>query len=246
MREPGPQGAEDRRQHNDEERVHVLEPRGVDLPADENTVRVIFGEQVHRRAGLLESSPEDGCQQKQPVDDHQALLVGRDLVASEGQQPEAHQDERAERTGSGPLSSLDAHAGHENCTQDGEKDHQRGSPPGAQDEIRKKHDRQQHDAVSDPGGEVHERHAERVGHQQEDHQGSHRRDRTRREIEVAPASIDLVLRGVGLEQAGFAQVLVAHSVLDQPEYHPEPGDREAQVPVPLSHQADGRPVDPLA
>ena len=73
-------------------RVDGLQPARRHFPAAEDAVGQPFGEQVHRRARLLEARPEARGRKKAHGDDAYALLLG-------GRQPaENHHVEQDRRT----------------------------------------------------------------------------------------------------------------------------------------------------
>ena len=57
--QPDPEPREHRRQHDDEQRLQRLEPAARKLPAEDRCSCGAIGEQVERRAGLLELRPEE-------------------------------------------------------------------------------------------------------------------------------------------------------------------------------------------
>ena len=63
------------RGRSDEQRVHRLEPAARELPAEDRRSRVAIGEQVQRRAGLLEHRPEQRRGEEEDADDVEPLAL---------------------------------------------------------------------------------------------------------------------------------------------------------------------------
>ena len=87
---PQPQPGEHRRQREDEERVDALEPAARERQAEHLGAGVAIGEEVERRAGLLEHRPEERRGEEQHADHVEAPPFRRRPVAGEEQPGEEH------------------------------------------------------------------------------------------------------------------------------------------------------------
>src|ERR1039457_5339524 len=87
-RQPDP--GEDRRQQDDENRLHALIPACRERVAEDGAIGAAFGEEAERRAGLLVGSPEEGGGDEQYQDGGGALAFHGGPGSEEDQPGEDH------------------------------------------------------------------------------------------------------------------------------------------------------------
>ena len=98
--ERDPQGGEHRRERDDEERVHGLQPRGRHLPAEDVPIGIAVGEEIHRGAGLLVAGPESHRRRDQRHHHQHAPALDRGEPREEEQIHEVADAEHQHRPGS--------------------------------------------------------------------------------------------------------------------------------------------------
>src|SRR6185437_13384977 len=72
LAESKPDEPEDRREHDDEDRLGRLKPGRRHLPTEDTAIGEVSREQIQRRRGLLERAPENRREQKEHDDDENA------------------------------------------------------------------------------------------------------------------------------------------------------------------------------
>ena len=73
--QPHPEPGKHRRERDDEERIQRLVAAARELPAEERVLRVAIGEEVQRRAGLLELGPEQRRREEEHADRRRVACV---------------------------------------------------------------------------------------------------------------------------------------------------------------------------
>ncbi len=206
--------------------------------------REVPGEQVERGARLFEAGPEEGRQEKQPVDDEVPPPLQRHVVLRGCEAGNAHQHKEHDRCAH-PNLGRQRRPVHELIRDEAGHDEEGGHCPHARPlerEVGEEEERDENDANSHRLGHLGERDADDPGRGQEPKRHDQGRHQRRKEVEGAALLLDGLLV-VGVEQPGLPQVGRAQLVGNEPHKHAEARQREAPVPAVILGQppAERRP-----